>query len=94
MSQFVEIASKLEEQQVGAVKQSQDAFLKLVETIATNAPSVDVPVPVAKALKPAYAVFGSPDEVQTYMVEAARTWTKLNHDFQNAVVAQLTKIAS
>lgn len=93
MSQFVELATKIQEQQIAAVKQSQDAFLKMVETMATNAPAtpdVEVPEQVSEALKPAYEFFGTPEEVQSFLSESTKLWTKLGQDFQNAVVAQLT----
>ncbi|MFV0458715.1 MAG: hypothetical protein ACK5MT_08135 [Actinomycetales bacterium] len=96
MSQFVEMAAKIQEQQVAAVKQSQDAFLKYIETVSSNAPAspeVEVPEQVQEALKPAYEFFGTPDEVQSFLAEATKTWTQLGQDFQNAVVAQLTKDA-
>ena len=96
MSQFIEIASKVQEQQIEAVKQSQDAFLKMVESFASSTPAipdVEVPEQVQEALKPAYEFFGTPEEVQSYLAEATQTWTKIGQDFQNAVVAQLTKKA-
>ncbi len=94
MSQFVELASKVQEQQIAAVKQSQEAFLKMVESFAANTPAtpdVEVPEQVQEALKPAYEFFGTPEEVQNYLVQATETWTKIGQDFQNAVVAQLKK---
>jgi hypothetical protein len=94
VSQFTELAAKFQEQQVEAVKASQDAFIKLVEsfTSATPAPAeVDLPEPVKEALKPAYDFFGTPDEVAAYFAEATKVWTKIGQDFQNQVVAQLTK---
>ncbi len=35
MSQFVELAGKLQEQQLAAVKQSQDAFLTTLELLGS-----------------------------------------------------------
>lgn len=94
MSQFVDLASKVQEQQIEAVKQGQDAFLKYVEAVTANAPAapeVEVPEQVQEALKPAYDFFGTPEEVQAFLAEATKTWTKIGQDFQNAIVAQLTK---
>lgn len=94
MSQFTEIAGKVQEQQVEAVKAAQDAFLKLVETFAgaaTAAPALELPAPVQEALKPATDFFGTPEEVQAYLAEVTKTWTKIGQDFQNQLVAQLTK---
>ncbi len=94
MSQFVELASKVQEQQIEAVKQGQEAFLKYIETLSSSTPStpdVEVPEQVQEALKPAYDFFGTPEEVQAFLAEATKTWTKIGQDFQNAVVAQLTK---
>ncbi len=94
MSQFVELASKVQEQQIEAVKQGQEAFLKYIETLTASAPTtpdVEVPEQVQEALKPAYDFFGTPEEVQAFLAEATKTWTKLGQDFQNAVVAHLTK---
>ncbi|MFV0460905.1 MAG: hypothetical protein ACK5MT_19295 [Actinomycetales bacterium] len=93
MSQFVELAAKVQEQQIAAVKQGQEAFLKYIETIAANAPEtpdVEVPEQVQEALKPAYDFFGTPEEVQSFLAEATKTWTRLGQDFQNAVVEQFT----
>lgn len=96
MSQFIEIASTVQEQQVNAVKQSQEAFLKLVESLSDNAPAaedVEVPEQVQEAFKPAVEFFGTADQVQAYLGEATKTWTKIGQDFQNAVVALVTSRA-
>ncbi len=95
MSQFVELASKVQEQQVAAVKQSQDAFLKMLESLGSVpvAPEVEVPEQVQEALKPAYEFFGTPEEVKAYLVSATEAWTKIGQDFHNAVVSHLSKKA-
>ena len=96
MSKFTELASKVQAQQIDSVKQSQDAFLKMVESFSSNVPAtpdVEIPEQVKEALKPAYEFFGTPEDVKAYLSEATNTWTKLGQDFQNAVVAQLTKNA-
>lgn len=93
MSQFVELAAKLQEQQIEAVKQSQEAFLKFVESASVQTPAaqnVEVPEQVREALKPAYDFFGTPEEVQAFLTEAAKTWTQIGQDFQNKVLEQFS----
>jgi hypothetical protein len=96
MSQFVELAHKFQEQQIQLVKQSQEAFLKAVETMISAVPAtpeVEVPDQVKEAFAPAYDFFGTPDEVQAFLAESTKTWTKIAQDFQNRVVAEVTKNA-
>ena len=96
MSQFVELAAKLQEQQIEAVKQSQDAFLKFVEQAAAQTPSVqqvEVPEQVREAMQPAFDFFGTPEEVQAFLTDAAKTWAQIGQDFQNRVLEQVSKDA-
>ena len=93
MSQFVELAAKLQEQQIEAVKQSQAAFLKFVESAsATNVPveGVEVPEQVREALKPAFDFFGTPEEVQAFLNDSAKTWAQIGQEFQNKVLEQVS----
>ena len=88
MSQFVELAAKLQEQQIEAVKQSQDAFLRLVAAMpqAPAVQQVEVPEQVREAMQPAYDFFGTPEEVQAFLTDAAKTWAQIGQDFQNEVL--------
>lgn len=89
MSQFVELAAKLQEQQIEAVKQSQAAFLKFVESASAGAPAVEnveVPEQVREAMRPAFDFFGTPEEVQAFLNDSAKTWAQIGQDFQNKVL--------
>ena len=88
MSQFVELAAKLQEQQIEAVRQSQEAFLQFFGSQAQipSAQAVEVPEQVREAMQPAYDYFGTPEEVQAFLAESAKTWAQIGQDFQNRVL--------
>lgn len=88
MSQFVEFANKVQAQQIDAVKQGQDAFLKVVESF-DSVPAVEVPEQVNEILKPAYDVFGTPADVKAFYVDSLKVWNKVSQDFANALVAKV-----
>lgn len=94
MSNFVELAATLQQQQLDAVRQSQAAFLKFLESVPQQmpqAPELEVPEQVKEAMKPAYDFFGSPEEVQHFLNEVAKTWTQIGQDFQNQVLEYLSR---
>lgn len=92
MSQLVELASEVHENNLLAARESQEAFLKLIETVTAFAPVVpvaDVPEKYRDALSPALEFFGRPEEFTAFAVESARHWVQAVHDFTDAYYARV-----
>lgn len=96
MSQFTDFAADVTAKQVEVAKQGQEVFLAAVRSavdVAPKVPQLDVPTPVKDAFKPVFAFFGTADEVNAYVIEAATTWFNVTRDFSDKVVAELKKAA-